>query len=171
MADGESVEDQLDDLRTQWIELSDEIAPNISPIGEAPGLIRGKLVDLVEANDADRIGARFRPPAPPVRSDRRGKATIPNRPHLIVIIWHCPARQRRVPRPGLPVGAGVPGDRHRDGPVSWVLDPRGPWPGEPRRGQRLFAVEAVVWLSVPTIHQVPPLPCPVRCPAAVSEAK
>ena len=102
MADGESVEDQLDDLRTQWIELSDEIAPNISPIGEAPGLIRGKLVDLVEANDADRIGARFRPPAPPVRSDRRGKATIPNRPHLIVIIWHCPARQRRVPRPGLP---------------------------------------------------------------------
>ena len=63
MADGESVEDQLDDLRTQWIELSDEIAPNISPIGEAPGLIRGKLVDLVEANDADPdddIGARFR---------------------------------------------------------------------------------------------------------------
>ena len=90
MADGESVEDQLDDLRTQWIELSDEIAPNISPIGEAPGLIRGKLVDLVEANDADRIGARFRPPAPPVRSDRRGKATIPNRPHLIVIIWPVP---------------------------------------------------------------------------------
>jgi hypothetical protein len=89
-ADGESVKDQLDDLRTQWIELSDEIAPNISPIGEAPGSIRGKPVDPVEANDADLHRRPVPPPAPPVRSDRRREGHHPDRPHLIVIIWPVP---------------------------------------------------------------------------------
>ena len=87
MADGESVEDQLDDLRTQWIELSDEIAPNISPIGEAPGLIRGKLVDLVEANDAD---LHRRPVSPactagsvrPAREGHHPESPTPDRDHL-----------------------------------------------------------------------------------------
>ena len=49
MTDGESIEDQLNELRAR-IELTQY---NLLT-GEALGLIRGMLIDLVEASDADR---------------------------------------------------------------------------------------------------------------------
>ena len=52
MEDNESIQDQLDELRTRMIELN-EFAQHIPLIGEAFGLIKGKLIDLIEASDAD----------------------------------------------------------------------------------------------------------------------
>jgi hypothetical protein len=52
MAEGESVQDQIDELRARPMELN-EIAQYIALIGEALGLMRGMLVDLIEVSDAD----------------------------------------------------------------------------------------------------------------------
>ena len=52
MEDNESIQDQLDELRTRMIELN-EFAQHIPLIGEAFGLIKGMLIDLIEATDAD----------------------------------------------------------------------------------------------------------------------
>ena len=52
MTDAESVQDQLNELRTRLIEIN-ELAQYNLLIGEALGLIRGMLIDLVEASDAD----------------------------------------------------------------------------------------------------------------------
>jgi hypothetical protein len=52
MAEGDSIQDQIDDLRARLIELA-EIAQHLTLIGEALGLTRGMLVDLIEASDAD----------------------------------------------------------------------------------------------------------------------
>jgi len=45
-------QDQLDELRTRMIELN-EFAQHIPLIGEAFGLIKGMLIDVIEASDAD----------------------------------------------------------------------------------------------------------------------
>jgi hypothetical protein len=50
--DNESLQDQLDELRTRMIELN-ELAQHIPLIGEAFGLIKGMLIDVIEASDAD----------------------------------------------------------------------------------------------------------------------
>ena len=50
--DNESIQDQLDELRTRMIELN-EFAQHIPLIGEAFGLIKGMLIDVIEASDAD----------------------------------------------------------------------------------------------------------------------
>ena len=52
MAEGDSVQDQIDDPRDRLSELK-EIAQHVTLIGEALGLTRGMLVDLIEASDAD----------------------------------------------------------------------------------------------------------------------
>ena len=52
MTDGESIEDQLNELRGRIIEIHELTQYNLL-IGEALGLIRGMLIDLVEASDAD----------------------------------------------------------------------------------------------------------------------
>jgi hypothetical protein len=52
VTDAESVQDQLNELRTRLIEIN-ELAQYNLLIGEALGLIRGMLIDLVEASDAD----------------------------------------------------------------------------------------------------------------------
>jgi hypothetical protein len=52
MVEGDSVQDQIDDLRGGLIELN-EFAQHLSLIGEALGVMRGMLVDLIEASDAD----------------------------------------------------------------------------------------------------------------------
>ena len=53
MTDGESIEDQLNELRARIIEINELTQYNLLT-GEALGLIRGMLIDLVEASDADR---------------------------------------------------------------------------------------------------------------------
>jgi hypothetical protein len=50
--DNESIQDQLDELRTRLIELN-EFAQHIPLIGEAFGLIKGMLIDVIDASDAD----------------------------------------------------------------------------------------------------------------------
>ena len=52
MTDGESTEDQLNELRARIIEIHELTQYNLL-IGEALGLIRGMLIDLIEASDAD----------------------------------------------------------------------------------------------------------------------
>ena len=52
MTDGEPIEDQLNELRARIIEISDITQYNLLT-GEALGLIRGMLIDLIEAADAD----------------------------------------------------------------------------------------------------------------------
>ena len=52
MTDGESTEDQLNELRARIIEINELTQYNLLT-GEALGLIRGMLVDLVDASDAD----------------------------------------------------------------------------------------------------------------------
>ena len=52
MTDGESIEDQLNELRTRIIEINELTQYNLLT-GEALGLIRGMFIDLVEASDAD----------------------------------------------------------------------------------------------------------------------
>ena len=52
MTDGESIEDQLNELRARIIENNELTQYNLLT-GEALGLIRGMLIDLVEASDAD----------------------------------------------------------------------------------------------------------------------
>ena len=52
MTDGESIEDQLNELRARIIEIHELMHYNLLT-GEALGLIRGMLIDLVEASDAD----------------------------------------------------------------------------------------------------------------------
>ena len=52
MTDGESTEDQLNELRARIIEIHELTQYNLLT-GEALGLIRGMLIDLVEASDAD----------------------------------------------------------------------------------------------------------------------
>ena len=52
MTDGESTEDQLNELRARIIEINELTQYNLLT-GEALGLIRGMLIDLVEATDAD----------------------------------------------------------------------------------------------------------------------
>ena len=52
MTDGESTEDQLNELRARIIEINELTQYNLLT-GEALGLIRGMLIDLVEASDAD----------------------------------------------------------------------------------------------------------------------
>ena len=52
MTDGESIEDQLNELRARIIEINELTQYNLLT-GEALGLIRGMLIDLVEASDAD----------------------------------------------------------------------------------------------------------------------
>ena len=52
MTDGESIEDQLNDLRARIIEINELTQYNLLT-GEALGLIRGMFIDLVEASDAD----------------------------------------------------------------------------------------------------------------------
>jgi hypothetical protein len=52
VTDGESIEDQLNELRTRIIEIHELTQYNLLT-GEALGLIRGMLIDLVEASDAD----------------------------------------------------------------------------------------------------------------------
>ena len=53
VTDGESTEDQLNELRARIIEINELTQYNLLT-GEALGLIRGMLIDLVEASDADR---------------------------------------------------------------------------------------------------------------------
>ena len=52
MTDGESTEDQLNELRARIIEINELTQYNLLT-GEALGLIRGMFIDLVEASDAD----------------------------------------------------------------------------------------------------------------------
>ena len=52
MTDGESIEGQLNELRARIIEINELTQYNLLA-GEALGLIRGMLIDLVEASDAD----------------------------------------------------------------------------------------------------------------------
>ena len=52
MTDGESIEDQLNELRARIVEINELTQYNLLT-GEALGLIRGMLIDLVEAADAD----------------------------------------------------------------------------------------------------------------------
>jgi len=52
VTDGESIEDQLNELRGRIIEIHELTQYNLL-IGEALGLIRGMLIDLVDASDAD----------------------------------------------------------------------------------------------------------------------
>ena len=52
MTDGESIEDQLNELHARIIEINELTQYNLLT-GEALGLIRGMLIDLVEASDAD----------------------------------------------------------------------------------------------------------------------
>ncbi len=52
MTDGESTEDQLNELRARIIAINELTQYNLLT-GEALGLIRGMLIDLVEASDAD----------------------------------------------------------------------------------------------------------------------
>ena len=52
MTDGEPIEDQLNELRARIIEINELTQYNLLT-GEALGLIRGILIDLVEASDAD----------------------------------------------------------------------------------------------------------------------
>ena len=52
MTDGESIEDQLNELRARIIEITELTQYNLLT-GEALCLIRGMLIDLVEASDAD----------------------------------------------------------------------------------------------------------------------
>ena len=52
VTDGESIEDQLNELRARIIEINELTQYNLLT-GEALGLIRGILIDLVEASDAD----------------------------------------------------------------------------------------------------------------------
>ena len=52
MTDGESIEDQLNELRARIVEINELTQYNLLT-GEALGLIRGMLIDLVEASDAD----------------------------------------------------------------------------------------------------------------------
>ena len=47
-----AIQDQLDELHTRMIELN-EFAQHIPLIGEAFGLIKGTLIDVIEASDAD----------------------------------------------------------------------------------------------------------------------
>ena len=52
MTDGEPIEDQLNELRARIVEINELTQYNLL-IGEALGVIRGMLIDLVEASDAD----------------------------------------------------------------------------------------------------------------------
>jgi hypothetical protein len=52
VTDGESIEDQLNELRARIIEINELTQYNLLT-GEALGLIRGMLIDLVEVSDAD----------------------------------------------------------------------------------------------------------------------
>jgi hypothetical protein len=52
VTDGESTEDQLNELRGRIIEIHELTQYNLLT-GEALGLIRGMLIDLIEASDAD----------------------------------------------------------------------------------------------------------------------
>ena len=52
MTDGEPIEDQLNELRARIVEINELTQYNLLT-GEALGLIRGMLIDLVEASDAD----------------------------------------------------------------------------------------------------------------------
>ena len=52
VTDGESIEDQLNKLRARIVEINELTQYNLLT-GEALGLIRGMLIDLVEASDAD----------------------------------------------------------------------------------------------------------------------
>jgi hypothetical protein len=52
--DNESIQDQLDELRTRLIELN-EFAQHIPLIGEAFGLIKGMLIDASDADPDDFI--------------------------------------------------------------------------------------------------------------------
>ena len=52
MTDGESTEDQLNELRARIIEINELTQYNLLT-GEALGLIRGMLIDLIESSDAD----------------------------------------------------------------------------------------------------------------------
>jgi len=52
VTDGESTEDQLNELRARIIEIHELTKYNLLT-GEALGLIRGMLIDLIEASDAD----------------------------------------------------------------------------------------------------------------------
>jgi hypothetical protein len=52
VADGESIEDQLNELRARIVEINELTQYNLLT-GEALGLIRGMFIDLVEAADAD----------------------------------------------------------------------------------------------------------------------
>jgi hypothetical protein len=52
VTDGESTEDQLNELRARIIEINELTQYNLLT-GEALGLIRGMLIDLIEASDAD----------------------------------------------------------------------------------------------------------------------
>ena len=52
VTDGESIEDQLNELRARIVEINELTQYNLLT-GEALGLIRGMLIDLVEAADAD----------------------------------------------------------------------------------------------------------------------
>lgn len=52
MTDGEPIEDQLNELRARIVEINELTQYNLLT-GEALGLIRGILIDLVEACDAD----------------------------------------------------------------------------------------------------------------------
>jgi len=52
VTDGESTEDRLNELRARIIEINELTQINLLT-GEALGLIRGMLIDLVEASDAD----------------------------------------------------------------------------------------------------------------------
>jgi len=52
VTDGASIEDQLNELRARIVEINELTQYNLLT-GEALGLIRGMLIDLVEASDAD----------------------------------------------------------------------------------------------------------------------
>jgi hypothetical protein len=52
VTDGESTEDQLNELRARIIEINELTQYNLLT-GEALGLIRGMLIDLIEASDAN----------------------------------------------------------------------------------------------------------------------
>ena len=52
VTDGDSIEDQLNELRARIVEINELTQYNLLT-GEALGLIRGMLIDLVEASDAD----------------------------------------------------------------------------------------------------------------------
>ena len=52
VTDGESIEDQLNELRARIVEINELTQYNLLT-GEALGLIRGMIIDLVEAADAD----------------------------------------------------------------------------------------------------------------------